>query len=75
MVNLGMVNGGSSHVSSPDFREIFPAFARFPRFKNPLKYICDSGIRHLASPDPAGTVAWSFGIVVTNQRVEQRHHL
>jgi hypothetical protein len=39
MLNVRMLNSELACVSQPDFREIFHVSGRFPRFKNPFKYI------------------------------------
>jgi hypothetical protein len=49
MVNEGVVNARSRRVLSAHFCKFFPAFARFPRSKDPVKYTRGFGINQYLS--------------------------
>jgi hypothetical protein len=47
MVNTGTVNGEPGCVPRALFCEFFRAFARFPRFQNPVKYSAKLRVNHI----------------------------
>jgi len=48
MVNPGMVNAPARCLPHPHFAKISRVFARYPRFKNPVKYIRGFQVNYIA---------------------------
>ena len=62
MVNVRMLNCEPAFVPQPDFREIFRVLGRFPRFKNPVKYIRGWQINQF-SPLPGASARYFLRII------------
>jgi hypothetical protein len=73
MINVRMVNAGTSCSIRADFCVFFPVSGRFPRFKNPVKYASNFRINHIGCLMTAAKARRARGYTFTFMELHQIH--